>query len=214
MGEISDAVRRCIEQDVFLQEALARGIVTYRDLARWLKDNRAVEGEVSSIAAAIKRHAPEEGSQAMADAWELLENSRVDQYSRLGAIVFSLTEESVQALRRLLGSIEPSRGESFRVLHDGGTMTVVLENETLEEAEQMIDGDLVEGTVPDLAEIRVVPPDGTSLEAGVTTLTVGCLVVNGLDVKFTQVGPSTHSIFVEAGDSQEAFDLLEKLTGA
>lgn len=211
MGEISDAVRRCIEDDVFLQEALARGIATYREVARWLQENRGVEGEVSSVAAAVQRHAPEEGSEAMARAWEALDGARVDRQAGLGAASFPLSEKSFRGLRRLLDLVDPSRGASFRVLHDDGSMTLILDGSHLLEAEETI-GDEIDATVDDLVEVRIVPEDEDQLPASVLTLALGCLAVNGVEARFSQAGPRFHSIFVEEEDGREAFGLLGDLT--
>lgn len=211
MGEISDAVRRCIAEDVFLQEALARGIATYRDVARWLQDNRGVEGEVSSIAAAVQRHAPEEGSQAMAEAWEALQGSRADRQAGLAAVSFPLSGKSFQGLRQLLDSVDPSRGASFRVLHDTGSMTLILDASRLPEAEETI-GDDPEDTADDLVELRIVPDDVETLPASASTLALGCLAVNGVQARFSQTTPGFLSIFVDGEAAGTAFNLLGDLT--
>lgn len=218
MGSVSEAVVRCIQEDVFLQEALARGIVGYRKMARWLQEHRDVEGSEATIAQAIQRNEPEEGTEAMAAAWRDLQRSRVDHRGGLASVTVALTGEVVDSLSASMRAAEPERGSNFRLLQDGSSMTVVVDGASLSAVLEEVDERFVERTRTDLAELRIVPPvedrpDGERRpEPAVESLVVAGLTVNGCPPIFTIAGPSGVSVFVDEADSRTAFDLLERLT--
>lgn len=211
MGSTAEQVRRCIEEDVFLQEALARGIVNYNKMARWLQEHRDLNGTESNIAQAIPRNEPESGSQVMADAWESLRNARVDHRGGLGALDMEMTETAVDSLDDVLATAEPERGGSFQVLHDDSSMTVILDADVVERAREAFDDPSVVRTFTGLSELRIVPGQGDELHPAAGSLAVACLAVNGRQPRFTIDGISALSIFVDEADSREAFDLLERL---
>lgn len=213
MASTAEQVRRCIDEDVFLQELLARGIVNYSKLARWLQENRGLEADETNIAQAVPRNAPASGSQAMARAWASLQGSRIDHHGGLASLELDLTQSTLEALPSLMEAAEPARGGSFRILHDGRSMTLILGEDTLAQATENLLGEEAPGeTVEDLAEVKIVPEDGEDLHPAVVSLTVAYLATKGIEVCYTTGEGRWLSIFVHGTDSRATFDTLEALT--
>lgn len=213
MTSTAEEVRRCIGEDVFLQEALGRGIVNYRKMAEWLQEHRGLEGDKDNVAQAIPRNEPGSENQAMVAAWESLQEARVDQRSGLGALEVDLTGSAVESIQAAATAAGLARGGTFQLLHEDSALTVILEEDVLTEVREEFPEGAVRETQRDLAELRVVPEASHRLHPAVSSLVVAALAVGDRGPRFTVDRSSTLSVFVDGTDSRGAFDLLERLTG-
>lgn len=210
MPSTAERVRRCIEEDVFLQEALACGIVAYSKMARWLQEHRGLEDDEKNISQSIPRD-EYTGSRAMGEGWESLKGSRIDHHPGLAAVRVALTAENVEALGNIVETAQPERGGSLQILQEDSSLTLILDRERTDRVRQTFGEENVTVQAPDLTEIRVVP-DGDALHPAVSSLAVAALTASELQPRFTIDHSSALSIFVDAQDSEASFQLLERLT--
>lgn len=213
MGSTAEDVRRCIEEDLFLQVVLARGIVGYRKMARWLSENHGVPGTESTIAQAIQRNEPENEPEAMAEAWASLQASRTDHRGNLATVRLPLTRETVDRLPQMLEEAGLERGGTFRLHHDESSITLVVDEGCLPDVEDELDDPASAEVSRGLSELRLVPPEGQRLHLLAASLAVAGLEANGHEVVHTISGTRSASIFIDEEDSRAAFELLEKITG-
>lgn len=212
MGSTAEEVRRCIEGDVFLQVVLARGIVGYRKMARWLSENRGVSGSEATIAQAIQRNEPEEEPEAMAEAWASLQATRTDHRGGLATLELPLTKTGVDAIYAALGDAGLDRGGTFRLHHDDSSATLVLDEDRLPEVQEGLDDPASAQARSGLAELRLVQPEDRAPHPAAVSLAVAALEANGHRVVHTIAGTRSASILVDEEDSRDAFELLEAIT--
>lgn len=210
MGSTAEQVRRRIQEDVFLQVALARGIVGYRKMARWLAEHHDVSGTESAIAQAIERNHPDEPPQAVNQTLEVLASSRVDHHGGLGLLAFPLTAENARRLPKVLERAEVERGGSFRSLQRGGSMTLILDRDVLAEAQEELDD--IDEDPAKVGELRVVPDQPSTNPAMLVSLVTTCLAVNGITPEATTSSDEGVSAFVTEDDASTGFEVLERLT--
>lgn len=209
MPSIARQVHDVLQADVFLLEALARGIVGYRNLARWLKTEKGIDAAEETIVSAIRRFDPERPWN-ISPAKALLEEAHVHIRTAVTAFVLSRSplHEQGDALVSALNSEESTRA---RILQAAGRTTLIVDDRRVDQTRRWLSPDLIEDEFEDVAEVELVAPLRGVQTPGVLGLVFTALSVRGVNVRFAVSGYPDQLIVVSEEDVLEAHDALNGL---
>lgn len=211
MGSAAEQARKQLEGDFFLQEALARDIVNRRELARWLKTNRDLEGTVDAIAQGLYDFEDEDRADAVGAALSTLARTDLNHRTGLAAAVVETNGHTSQRLSRLVGRVDVGSKETLRFVPGEDSISIVLEARALEDAREIFGEDVFLETVDDLHEVRLKTPGNQPSPPGLLDLTLTALTLRGIETQFVTSGYREHFIPVRPHDSQEAVHVLKQL---
>lgn len=211
MASAAEQARTQLEGDFFLQEALARNIVNVRELARWLKDNRGIDGTVDAIAQGLYEFDHEDRPDAIGQALETLRRTDLSHRTGLAALVVETNGRTSQRLSRLIGRVDVGSKETLRFVPGEDTITFVIEAGQLDEATRIFGEDAIVDVDSDLHELRLKTPQEDPSPPGLLDLALTALTIRGIETRFVTTGYREHFIPVKPEESEEAIRVLRRL---
>ncbi|MEB3861678.1 MAG: ACT domain-containing protein [Desulfurococcales archaeon] len=209
---ISEAVRKIIDSDPCMQEALAARVISYSELARRIHPmvERLIGDQVSvnSIKIALTRYTPPQsrGRAPRRRVLDLLARSSLELRSSV-AVVTAYRDKFRQVLKALL-EIE-SKARLLLVLQSINTFTLIIDEEHLDTIVEML-GDSVVETYRGQAAVIIVSPEDLVRVPGFVAHVTSLIASEGINI--TQIESSyTDTILVlDKDDAMRAFDILNK----
>lgn len=206
MASLREIAEHHIGSDPFLQEAVNRGIVNARGLARWLKEHRGVEAEDEALANPIREIQSEAEGSSVEEASELLASARVYTVEGRTLLVIERDDRIEQKLSRLV-SEQNLRSDEFWFSTGKNTIRIVLDDEVAEDAIKQLDTVLVGDPVRELVELQVRAGSGRE---GMRLLGMGivALAALGIDVVEVNHDEKIQSIVVRNEDKERAWRIF------
>lgn len=211
MSSAAEEARKQLEGDFFLREALARGIVNVRDLARWLKDNRGLEGTVDAIAQGLYEFEDRERTDAVSAALDVLKETDLDHRTGLAALVVETNGHTSQRLSRLVGRIDVASKEVLRFVPGEDTISLVLEGKWLDQARNIFGEEAEIEVFEDLHEVRLKMPGDAPHPHGLPDVALTALSLRSIETRFVTSGYRELFVPVEADRGEEAVRVLRQL---
>ncbi len=209
MPSVAKRVHAILEEDMFLLEALSRGIVKYRGLARWLVNERGIEANEETIVSALRRFDPDDPWD-LKPAKEVLAGAHVNTRSGVTALVLD-RELVCDRVEEIVSAVDIRHRERIRIVQAGDRITVVVDDRNLDDVQDVLKGGLVAETVPDLAELEVVAPADGVETPGVMGMLFAALSVRNVSVSFVMSGYPEQLVFVPKEDLFDAYEAVEGL---
>lgn len=207
---ISDEVAAHLSHDVIVQEALARGIVNRRALARWLIDN-GVPGSEEAVLSAIRRHAETGNGTRLKPAYELLSGAHLNIRSGMCVILLDKRPTVQKELPRLFEAVDYSKGEALRVIHGKRSIKVILDEMNQEPVVDMVPDHHVQEVLEGLAEVHLVADNGPLDVPGVFGLISTTLGLAGINIVEIVCGSPEVVIVVQGQKALQAYEKLDAL---
>ena len=209
---ISEAVRKIIDSDPCMQEALAAKVVSYSELARRIHPmvERLVGEEVSvnSIKIALTRYTPPQARERAPRrrVLDLLARSSLELRSSV-AVVTAYRDKFRAAMEAILG-IE-AKARLLLVLQSINTFTMIIDEEHLDKILEVL-GDSVVEEYRNQAAVIIVSPEDLVKTPGFVAHVTSLIASEGINI--TQIESSyTDTILVlDKDDAIRAFDILNK----
>ncbi len=209
---ISEAVRKIIDSDPCMQEALAARVVSYSELARRIHPmvERLVGEEVSvnSIKIALTRYTPPQARERAPRrrVLDLLARSSLELRSSV-AVVTAYRDKFRAAMEAILG-IE-AKARLLLVLQSINTFTMIIDEEHLDKILEVL-GDSVVEEYRNQAAVIIVSPEDLVKTPGFVAHVTSLIASEGINI--TQIESSyTDTILVlDKDDAIRAFDILNK----
>lgn len=209
MPSVAQQVQEILEDDMFLLEALARDIVNYRGLARWIKAKAGLKAGEETIVSAVRRFKPRD-SWDVRPARRVLSGAHVNTRSGVTALV--LARGGVcDRIESLLEAGDARTRARVRTVQTGGRLVLVVEDRSLETIKEALGSGLVDVEVPDLAELEIVASEDAVGTPGVMGMLFSALGARDVSVRFAMSGYPEQLIFVDRGALLTAYEAVEGL---
>ncbi len=203
-------VRLAIERDGVLRNALARGIVNTRAVARdiEMKSNGSVSFD--AVLSAIRRYPVRSSAQKFGNSGHTI--LKISLRNSITVISLKNSNELQNTILKFSSEINSASGETFRLVTNMDTASVTIDSKNLERFESFISNSQVNRKLTDLAEIVIDMPIEIEQSPGILSSIVTELSINDVVIRqFTTIGPGRMIVLVDESDATRAFDTLQKL---
>lgn len=208
---VSVLVRLAIERDGVVRNALARGIVNTRALARDIEIQAGGTASFDAILSAIRRYPIE--SFANERKRKGLKISKLSLRNKIVVLSLKNTNELQSSILKFMSEIRTSSGEVFRLVTNMDTASVTVDAGNLVRLESFVPDSRIIRRLDDLAEIIVEMPIEIETTPGILAEIITELSINDIVVRqLTTIGPGKVILLVDERDATRAFDALEVLT--
>lgn len=209
MPSTAQQVHEILEDDMFLLEAMARDVVGYRKLARWIKSEKGIEAAEETIVSALRRFDPEEPWD-LEPAEDVLAQATVNTHSAVTALVLE-RDLVCDRVEEIVAAVDIRHRERLRIVQAGPRIVVVVDNRNLDTVKDVLGDGLVDKQMPDVAELEIVAPEAGVETPGVMGMLFAALSVRGISVRFAMSGYPEQLIYVSEGDLLDAHQALDGL---
>ena len=203
-------VRLAIERDGVLRNALARGIVNTRAVARDIEMKAHGTVSFDAVLSAIRRY-PVRGvvQDPIKSGHPIL---KLSLRNRITVLSLKNSRELQNAILKFSSEINSASGETFRLVTNMDTASVTIDTKNIERFESFISDSQVNRKLTGLAEIVIDMPIEIEKSPGILSSIVTELSINDVVIRqFTTIGPGRMIILVDESDATRAFDTLQKL---
>lgn len=215
MDSVKEDVIRCLEEDILLHDALSRDeVINARGLARWLMEHKGIEGREDNIASHIREFDPGVSHQHLLRAREALKQAVAVRQDGRCALVVETNGTTLQQLSRLLGRLDPARRNPFHLIAGEHTITLVLGEKNLTEAQEILGKEYREATFTGLTEIGLQTKELEQDTTGILAIVLSALTVEGITTRFPVEGHHEHFVMVSNEDAEDAFQIVKRLTSS
>ncbi len=205
-------VRLAIDRDGVLRNALARGIVNTRAVARDIEMQSNGSVSFDAVLSAIRRYPIKSVSQELIKAGHAI--LKLSLKNRITVISLKNSREIQNTILKFSSEINSASGETFRLVTNMDTASVTIDTKNLERFESFIPNSQVNRKLTGLAEVVIDMPIEIEKSPGILSSIVTELSINDVVIRqFTTIGPGRMIILVDESDATRAFDTLQKLGG-
>lgn len=212
MGSVAERVADYISRDSVVQEAIRRGIVNHRALARWIIEYNDWDATEEAVVSALRRYAVDEDRSIFVRARQALDQIQLSLRSHVTILVLSKNGDLPNRLPRLFETVDLMRGEALRVIQGEKAVKVVVDDENRDEIREVVGPHNVEHEHLDVTEVHVLMPPESVDTPGALAVVLVELAVRGVNVLEVVSGLPELLLFVGEGDGLEAYRALKDLT--
>lgn len=206
----SEIVRVAIERDGVIRNALVKGIVNTRALARNIELQTNGSVSFDAILSAIRRYPIETISQNQSKAVKSI--SKLSLRNRITVVSLKNSRELMNSILKFSAEISPGSGEVFRLVTNMDSASVTIDTKNLERFESFISESQIIRRLENLAEIVVEMAIEIETTEGVLAEIVTVLSMNNVVIRqFTTIGPGRMIFLVNESDAMEAYNALDSL---
>lgn len=209
-GTLADQVAQLVRRDGVVTEALARGIVNQRALARWIRRQIETEASEEAVLSSLRRLGREAAKDPFADARQILGRAHLNVRSRICQFILPRSKELQERLSSVLQEID---FEKAQILYytQGETVLKILVDESNRESVSKAMGPSKETVVDNLAAISVVQPQEGLNVPGILSLMTQTLALLGVNVIDAMYGFPEYIFFVNQEQTIKAYEALDTL---
>lgn len=211
MSSAAEQARRQVEADFFLQETLARGITNVKGLARWLKENRGLEGSVEAIATGIYDFDAGTRPRLLQDAVESLGRANLNHEGERSAIGVTRLPSESRGLPRVLRRLVPEDPRVLRFFCGEKETVVIVHSSLFTRLEADIEDSAIVETYPRIDDLHLITEDGGPISSTMVKYVTASLRLKGIDILFETSGLGEHIISVDSYQGIEAADIIRQL---
>lgn len=212
MANVTQIVKERVEEDPVVREALDRGIVNYRALARWLIQSNEWEASEESVMTALRRCNPKEMDDAFASARRALSSTALNTRSRMCSLQLRTDPRLYKHIPSLFKAIDYSRGDTLRIISSDRGLKIIVDQRNLEKVTAFLDEDSIEHIRGDLTELSMLVPPESWETPGVLALLCNRLALKGINMAGIVDGINQLIVLIDEKDSFEAYHCLAELS--
>jgi hypothetical protein len=207
------AVEAVLGRDGVVTEALSRGFVNLRALARWIIASERLEATEDAVLSAIRRHQRVTWKDPYEEARGILARSHLNVRSRVAQATAPRTKPIQDKLAKLVHLVDVEKGEILYYTHGESGVKVVVDEANLSGVRDLLGRD-VRQVANDLAAVSVVePPEGLWV-SGVLALMTQALALKRINAVDAVWGFPEYTFFVKQEDTLAAYEALDGLIRA
>ncbi|MFQ6010002.1 MAG: ACT domain-containing protein [Candidatus Aenigmatarchaeota archaeon] len=207
---ITKATREYIDQHPSIKDCLKKGIVNYSALARHIADELGVSKKrnFDAILVASRRHARKlRHVEQEKKVLGLLKRSKVHIKTKICRLALEKNYYTFSGLAKLAKLLEEKH--LFQVVEGESAITLIIEEESLEKAKDVLEGNII-NTKNNLAEIIIISPREAEITVGVTAYLSSLLSDNGINVISTMGSYKDDIFVVESKDISKVLEIFGK----
>lgn len=211
MSRVMDDLRAYLRQDGVVREALRRGIVNQRALARWLLERNGWEATEEAVLSALRRALAEVETSPLERAEAIFARAHLNMRSHVGIIKLSKTSEVQRLLPKLFDVVDYTKGEALRIIQSERSVKILLDEVNMPHVLRLLRNEHVEETTRRVTEINVVLPMESKTTPGIGALMMNALALQGINILEFVTGIPEVLLFVAEDDALAAYEALANL---
>lgn len=211
---IAGRVAERLEEDPVLSEALSRGIVNQRALARWMIETYEWEASEDSVVSGLRSYGPDERGDILEDARALLKKAHLNTRANLCSVELAGRGHVEDCIPDLFKAVDTTRGETIRVVSSPKGFKVILDEKNLDLVRKILGDEHIDHVKEGLTEIAVVIPPKGEDTPGVMALVTARLSLRGINIEGFVDGVHEEGYLVDGEDAIKAYEALAELTGS
>ena len=204
-------VRLTIERDGVVRNALSRGIINTRALARDIELKAKGAVSFDAILSAIRRYPILDVAINRKMVGEKI--MKISLRNRIVVISMKNSNDLQRAILRFSSEINLAAGETFRLVTNLDSASVTMDSKNLERFESFVSDSQVNRKTGGLAEIVVEMPMEIETIPGLLSTIATELSINDIAIRqFNTIGPGRMIMLVDEYNATRAFDILKNLS--
>lgn len=207
---VSAEAASLVSRDGVLLEALSRGIVNYRALARWINRTYGVGASEEALVSAIRRLKKPGVENPFHRAREVISRSHLNVRSQACQITAPKSKAVQELLPRIFQQIDFARGEMLYYTQ-GETGTKIVVDESNLKPVQALLGPHLGKITRGLAALIVVEPEEGLQVPGILALLSTSLALHDINIVDAMWGYPEYIFFVREPDTLRAYEALQSL---
>lgn len=211
MAPLFDLIKAHLDQDLVFQEALRRGVVNHRALARQIIAENNLQTSEESILGAIRKYGSQLQVKPLENAKQVLGSAHLNMRSKVAIIRMNKTQDAQETLPCLFDLIDYSKGEILRIIHSDRAIKVIVDQVNLSDVQQRLPSRAIQEVWQNTTEIAVVLPAEADSTPGISAYIFTTLGIKGINVIDTFSGLPEVLLFVSEKDTLEAYESLERV---
>jgi hypothetical protein len=209
-NEVPKTVQEVFDRDGVVNEAVARGIVNYRALARWILDVARLEATEDAVLSAIRRIRQRERIRPFEAAHAIVCRSHLNVRSGLCQVKAPRTKLVQERLAAIFREIDFEKGEILYYTQGEGGIKILVDEANLRRVQTHLGANLLEVT-KNLAAVSVVEPVDGLVTPGILALLSSTLALQNINIVDAVFGLPEYIFFVHQEDTLRAYQALETL---
>lgn len=211
MTSTAQAVKNALRQDGVIREALRRGVVNQRALARWLIDEHGWDASEEAVLSAIRRHADDIEEDVHSDAKQVISRAHVNMRSQIGIVKMSKNQAVQKALPGMFDLVDYTKGEALRIVQSERSVKVIVDESNVPAVRERVAEDHVREILRNLTEINLVLPMESKNTPGLGALIMTTLGLHKINVLELVTGIPEVLFFVSEEEALEAYEAIDNL---
>lgn|GEM_PF-3361535 len=208
----SRRIHEAIDRDLFIRNALERGLVNSRALARELRDRLGLETSLEGAVSAIRRYTRTTRPAGVSEAEWAVRNLRISTRTQVASIALRKQSETLALLPRLFNSVDWTKGEAIRVVQAQESVKVILDQGNVENVLSLVPASLVLGTKRGLAELSIRLDQRAMETPGSLLVLLSVLYAHGINVWELLMASPEVLLFLNEEKLAEAHQALMQLS--
>lgn len=210
MGSIAERVAALLDGDSVVQEALRRGIVNRRALARWMIDSHGWEASEEAVVSAIRRYGDAIDDSVHREAMDPFPDAQLSMHGNMSLLVLRRGAPKASRLASLF-DLELENGGAIRVIQAGEALTVIVDEANRGRVEDTLGTSRIKCSLSPATELHVTFPCSTLETPGVLSMILNRLASRRINVLGVGTAAYECVVFVAQRDGIGAYDELARL---
>ncbi|MBI2077995.1 MAG: hypothetical protein HYT80_06455 [Euryarchaeota archaeon] len=203
-------VQQIFERDGVVNEAVARGIVNYRALARWIMEGTGVVASEDAVLSAIRRIRGSQSVRPFRAAHKVVAESHLNVRSSLCQLTAPRTKGIQERLAAIFREIDFERGEILYYTQGESGIKILVDESNLRTVQAHLGTHILQVT-KHLAAVSIVQPREGLQTPGILALLTNALALQNINVVDAVFGLPEYLFFVKQEDTLRAYQALEAL---
>lgn len=208
-GSVAQTVRTYIERRPVVRDAMDMGIVNLSALTRQIMQDTGL-GQEEAVLVACRRYTPRQTLGLQDGIRRLLRESKLEVRSRVAVLTLRAGWRVVGRLEGILKAAQ-GRGEPVHVLHGSESVTVILDETMLDEAQEAVGPDEVLKQRRGLVELNLRTPAVVADTPGLLAFLASSLATHGINFVEVISCHKDNMFVIEEADMFAAFEVLNGL---
>lgn len=208
----SQMVANHLDEDIVLRESLARGVVNFRALARWLSRTYDWRVPEETLVTAIRRYLERGNPSLFATPRKLLARAHVNVRGGMCSIAPEGASAIYESFGQLVAIPDFARGERLHLITGERGVKLIFDERNLPRVVKALGERGSTEARRGLTEISVFLPPEARNTPGVLAYLANALTLHGINIEESADAVSQFMFFVRSGDAITAHQTLSGLT--
>lgn len=207
----SQMVANHLDEDIVLRESLARGVVNFRALARWLSSTYGWRVPEETLVTAIRRYLERGNPSLFSTPRRLLERAHVNVRGGMCSMAPEAASDVFDAFRELVSVPDFSRGERLHMITGERGVKLIFDERNLPRVVKALGERGSTEVRRGLTEVSVFLPPEARNTPGVLAYLANALTLHGINIEESADAVAQFMFFVRSVDAVTAHRTLSGL---
>lgn len=208
MGSVAETVREIVSRDGIVLEALRRGFVNHRALARWVIETHGLDASEEAALSGLRRRETGLGEPVIEAARRVLAQASLRVRSDVVLLVVPRDPRALGTLQGLSGTVDLSGTQPSRITRGQEAVKLVVDEDDLDAVLDQLGSVPVDDVVEDLTELQVRLPQEALDTPGVLMLLCSALALLKINLVDVTTGVDEHLLVVPEREATLAYQAL------